>query len=60
MSAICCPSMTSLANIDPSLHDMSFSDVNPTLADSNLAASQDRLGHDADGNSIPGGEPVHH
>ena len=47
-----CPSMTSLANIDPSLRDMSYA-VNLTT---NLSTSQD--GHGADGNSILGGEPV--
>jgi hypothetical protein len=45
--------MTFLANIDPSLRDMSLADVNPTA--SNLATS----GAAPDGNSIPGGEPVH-
>ena len=48
--------MTFLANIDPSLRDMSFNDVaNPTT--SNSATS----GAAPDGNSesIPGGEPVH-
>jgi len=44
--------MTSLANIDPSLRDMSYA-VNLTT---NLSTSQD--GHGADGNSILGGEPV--
>ena len=43
------PSMTSLANIDPSLRDMSYA-MSPT------STSQD--GHRADGNSILGGEPV--
>ena len=43
-------------HIDPSLRDMSFADVNPAF---NLAASQDSHSHGADGNSIPGGEPVH-
>jgi hypothetical protein len=42
-------------HIDPSLRDMSLADVNPAF---NLATSQD-CRHDADGNSIPGGEPVH-
>ena len=41
--------MTSLANIDPSLRDMSY-------AMSPMSTSQD--GHGADGNSILGGEPV--
>ena len=49
------PQMTSDIHIDPSLRDMTFADVNPAF---NLAISQDsRQG--ADGNSIPGGEPVH-
>ena len=44
--------MAFLANIDPSLRDMSFtaSDVNLNLVTSGAAP---------DGNSIPGGEPVH-
>jgi hypothetical protein len=47
--------MASLANIDPSLRDMSFADVNPSL--STATTSQDRQG--ADGNS-ESSEPVHH
>ena len=50
--------MTSLNNIDPSLRDLSCDLLflgNPIM---NPATSQDGH-HDTDGNSIPGGEPVH-
>ena len=45
-------------DIDPSLRDMSFANVNPVL---NLitSTSQDTSGAGPDGNAIPGGEPVH-
>jgi hypothetical protein len=51
--------MTSFNNIDPSLHDLSH-DLS-FLGDpiTNPATSQDGH-HDTNGNSIPGGEPVHH
>jgi hypothetical protein len=50
--------MTSLNNIDPSLRDLSCNLSFLSNPITNPATSQDGH-HDTDGNSIPGGEPVH-
>jgi len=48
--------MTSLANINPFLHNTMSLAVNPTM---NSATSQDGRGTGGNSESIPGGEPVH-
>jgi hypothetical protein len=52
--------MMSAVHIDPSLCDMSFADAFNLVTTSTTSQDSRHHGADgADGNSIPGGEPVH-